>query len=168
MKANKDPLIILIAIISEVFGLLFLTMLSKNHIYDNDKLLSLNNLFLFFGVIIIGFGYVTFMQTIMTWMKSLYPEDQRGHFEGIRIINFVLIPMIFSGLISNVIIKLFGEEKEYFDSVAQVIVSGKVPNESLFIVAIIFMLLCLIPLYFVNKKYNERKKGDKDGKIQNC
>ena len=50
-----------------------------------------------------------FLQAITVWGKQLYPEDARGQFEGIRIVFFVLIPMIVAPMISNPIIMRSGK-----------------------------------------------------------
>ena len=168
MKVKKDrsPLMTLISILSEVLGLIVLTIVSKAKMYDSTNLLSAKNILLFIGVIIMGFGYVMFMSTIMVWAKSLYPEDKRGQIEGIRILAFVLIPMIFGGIISKIFIGLFGEVKSYVDSTSGMLIEGeKVPNEALFIVAIVIMLITLVPLFFVSKLHKERKMLDEN--IQN-
>lgn len=160
-KKDRSPLIVLIAICAEIIGLLTLTIISRLKFYDNSNLLSPNNIVLLIGVIFIGFGYVTFMQTSSVWAKSLYPSDNRGQFEGIKILSFVLIPMIFGSLISKFLITNFGTLKDYVDSQSgQLITGGKVPNEALFIASIVFMLLALIPLYFVNKKHKQRIEND--------
>ena len=111
-KKDRSPLIIFVAICAEVIGLVALTVISKLKFYDNENLVSTTNIVLLLGVIFIGFGYVTFMQTSSVWAKSLYPSDNRGQFEGIKILSFVLIPMIFGSLISNFLITNFGTLKE--------------------------------------------------------
>lgn len=162
-KKDRSPLIVLVAIICEIIGLVILTIISKVNYFDNSNLLSPTNIILLLGVIFIGFGYVTFMQTSSVWAKSLYPSDSRGQFEGIKIISFVLIPMIFGSLISKVLIQNFGTIKDYVDSQSgQIITGGRVPNEMLFIASIIFMLLALIPLFFVSKKHKERIKNKQE------
>lgn len=60
---------------------------------------------LLIGVLLLGMGYVLFLQSSTVWGKQLYPEDARGQFEGIRILFFVLIPMVVAPLIANPIIK---------------------------------------------------------------
>ena len=109
-------------------------------------------------MIVVGVGYILFMQVIMIWAKELYPEDKRGQIEGVKIIFFVLIPMIFGSLISNALINLFGKETQI--NYGYGLVTGKAPNHILFIAGAIIIALSLIPLYFVNKKYKERIKNN--------
>lgn len=154
LNKNIAPKLVLISIVLEVIGLVFLTILSFNNFFDGSKIFSLTNIPLLIGMIIVGVGYILFMQVIMVWAKELYPEDQRGKFEGIKIIFFVLIPMIFGSLISNVLIKLFGKETIMDYGYGEVI--GKAPNHVLFIAGAIIIALSIIPLYFVNKIYKKR------------
>jgi len=72
----------------------------------------------------------------------LYPADQRGQFEGIRIIAFVLIPMVFGPMIGTGFI------------------GDALPAHSLFAWSIPFMLVSIVPLYFLHKKHvqNQRLK----------
>ena len=92
------------------------------------------------GVFLIGVGYVVFLQTVSVWAKGLYPKEAKGQFEGIRILFFVLIPMVVAPLIANPIIKKNGEIineyglKEYL------------PTEVLFLVGAGVSLITFIPL----------------------
>lgn len=45
-------------------------------------------------------------------MKNLYPQEQRGQFEGIKQIFFVCIPMIAGPAIAAPIINRLGVERE--------------------------------------------------------
>jgi MFS family permease len=94
------------------------------------------------GVFFVGIGYIAVIQTTMAWMKNLYPADQRGQFEGIRIIAFVLIPMVFGPMIGTAFI------------------GDALPGHSLFGWSIPFMLLSIIPLYFLNRKHVQNRKEE--------
>lgn len=156
-KKDRSPFIILVAVIASIAGLMIMTAVTGLKIYDPVDLVSPDNLLLFIGVTVVGFGYVCFMQTIMTWGKELYPEGQRGQYEGIKIIAFVLIPMIFGSLLAKLFITRFGEIKDYIDSASGVLIRGeKVPNEALFLAASAVMLLSLLPLRRVSKLHAER------------
>ena len=95
-------------------------------------------------------GYILFLQTITVWSKQLYPEDARGQFEGIRIIFFVLIPMVVAPLISNPIIKRSGEFVDEYGF------TEYLPTNTVFLAGAILVPLTLIPLFFANR---EHKKG---------
>jgi MFS family permease len=47
------------------------------------------------GMFLAGCGYILTLQSLTAWIKNLYPEDQRGQFEGIKQVFFVALPMIF-------------------------------------------------------------------------
>ncbi len=40
-----------------------------------------------------GLRYILTLQSLTAWIKNLYPEDQRGQFEGIKQVFFVALPM---------------------------------------------------------------------------
>ena len=101
---------------------------------------TLWNPVLLLGVFLLGMGYVLFLQSITVWSKQLYPEDARGQFEGIRILFFVLIPMIVAPLISNPIIKKSGA---FTDGNGFTVY---LPTNTLFLVGAGLVLLTVIPL----------------------
>ncbi|MFQ9679608.1 MAG: hypothetical protein ACLRZH_05490 [Ruthenibacterium lactatiformans] len=43
--------------------------------------------------------------------QNLYPEDQRGQFEGVKQLFFVCVPMIVGPAIATPVINAFGVEK---------------------------------------------------------
>lgn len=90
-------------------------------------------------------------QVCTTWMKNLYPEDARGQFEGIRMIFYVALPMVFGSLLGNVLIKHLGDS--YND--------GFIINDKVMIVLGLLSLLLIIPGYFAYKfvKKDAIKKG---------
>lgn len=107
---------------------------------ENVNTGSIFNPVMLIGVFLIGVGYVVFLQTVSVWAKGLYPKEAKGQFEGIRILFFVLIPMVVAPLIANPIIKKNGEIineyglKEYL------------PTEVLFMVGAGVSLITFIPL----------------------
>ncbi|MBO4414992.1 MAG: MFS transporter [Lachnospiraceae bacterium] len=107
---------------------------------DNIDTQSIFNPVLFLGIFLLGTGYVLFLQTVTAWSKPLYPEDSRGQFEGIRILFFVLIPMVIAPLISNPIIKKSGEfvDENGF--------TEYLPTHTLLITGAVLVLLTFIPL----------------------
>jgi MFS family permease len=105
------------------------------------------------GMLLTGIGYVIILQTLTAWFKNLYPEEQRGQFEGIKQIFFVCVPMIIGPAISNVVITNFGVDT-VVDGVA-----GKVPNEILFAVSAVLTLITFLPLIPAGKLFQNRKKG---------
>ncbi len=104
------------------------------------------------GMLLTGIGYVIILQTLTAWYKNLYPEDQRGQFEGIKQLFYVCIPMIIGPFLSNLTIRRFGVEGYVNDK------AGMIPNEVLFIVAACFTLLTFLPLHKAGILYRRHKK----------
>ena len=107
----------------------------------------------FFFVFLVGAGYVLISQAATIWVKMLFPEENRGALEGMKVIFFTLIPMFLGTLIGNVIIKNTPQPVPVYDVYGHVI---DVPQENLFGIAGIMVLLTLIPLYFGGKAYRKR------------
>ena len=106
LNNRKEPQLAAVSIVLNSLGVGIMGFFVRP---DNINTQSLLNPVLFIGIFLLGTGYVLFLQTITAWSKPLYPEDARGQFEGIRILFFVLIPMVIAPLISNPIIKRSGE-----------------------------------------------------------
>ncbi|MHB8128726.1 MAG: MFS transporter [Mobilitalea sp.] len=105
------------------------------------------------GMLLTGIGYVIILQTLTAWFKNLYPEEQRGQFEGIKQLFFVCIPMIIGPTVSNIIIRNYGVEG---------VVNGKtgmIPNEILFAVSAVLTLITFFPLIPAGKHLKERTQN---------
>ncbi len=115
-------------------------------------LVSVSQMFpiLLMGVFGAGIGYILVLQTLTAWMKNLYPQEQRGQFEGIKQIFFVCIPMIAGPAIATPVINRLGVEKEVNG------VLGMVPAPSLFFISAVLTLFTLIPL-LVAAKHSKRR-----------
>lgn len=152
IKKNKSPAILFVTFLINVLGLLLLWGLGKNS--DGVNILSAANIPLFFGLFLVGTGYIITMQVTMVWAKTLYPDESRGQFEGIRIMFFVLFPMIIGPFIANLIINQ--SEMFYSHDYGMGLVIGQVPTGTLFLVAAIITALAYIPLHFVTKHFKVR------------
>ena len=95
---------------------------------------------LLIGVFGAGAGYILVLQSLTAWVKNLYPEDQRGQFEGVKQLFFVCVPMIVGPAIATPVINAFGVEKIVNG------VAGMVPGNSLFLISGLVTLLALLPL----------------------
>ncbi|WP_026496156.1 MFS transporter [Butyrivibrio sp. WCD3002] len=147
IQKGKSALIILVAIIINSIGLLIIGLLVSPTNVDPS---TIWNPHLLAGVLFVGIGYMLFLQTITVWSKRLYPEDSRGQFEGIRIIFYVLIPMVVAPLISNPIIKRSGEFVDEYGF------TEYLPTNAVFIAGFVVVLLTIIPLYFAQRKSMEK------------
>ena len=139
LNEGRAPLLTAVSVILSSAGLLLMGLLVAPERVDTT---TLWNPLLLFGVLLVGLGYILFLQAITVWSKQLYPEDARGQFEGIRILFFVLIPMVIAPLISNPIIKRSGE---YVDENG---FTAYLPTNTLFLVSGFIVLLTFLPLYF--------------------
>lgn len=137
INKGKTTPIILVAVIMNTIGLILITV-------------SANLYILLIGIFGAGIGYVLMIQTITAWVKNLYPVQQRGQFEGVKMIFAVCLPMVIGPWISNLLINQYGIHME-IDGV-----SGMVPTESLFFVSAIVTLFTLFPLIPANKHAKER------------
>ncbi len=106
------------------------------------------------GTFFAGLGYVLIFQTLTAWMKNLFPASRRGQFEGVKIVFFVLIPMLISPVISRYVINRHG--------VRMVIegAEGMVPNQLLLVAAGLFFLLDFIPLVPALRKMRLRVSAE--------
>lgn len=101
--------------------------------------------FIGLGLMLVGAGYVLMLQTTTAWAKNLYPEDNRAQYEGVRIVFFVLIPMVVGPAIANLIIQRFG---------VPVVIDGNAgmaPSSTLFFAASLLTALTLFPTYMAQR-----------------
>lgn len=100
-------------------------------------------------------GYVVLQIQLNASVRDYIPEDKVGLFQGIRMIFFVLIPMVVGPWLgdiacrtSNFTIIEYGEEK-------------LVPSTSMFFYAAVVALLIFVPLYLLMGKSENNGKGNK-------
>jgi hypothetical protein len=146
IKADRSSLLIFASIILNSIGLLIIGLLVSPTNVDPSTVWNPN---LMAGMLFVGIGYILFLQTITVWSKRLYPEDSRGQFEGIRIVFYVLIPMVIAPLISNPVIKNSGEFVDEFGF------TEYLPTNAVFIAGLIVVLITLIPLFFADKEHKK-------------
>ncbi|WP_026498628.1 MFS transporter [Butyrivibrio sp. WCD2001] len=148
IRDDRSSFLILVAVILNAVGLFIIGLFVSP---SNVNPATIWNPHLLAGVLFVGIGYILFLQTITVWSKRLYPEDARGQFEGIRIIFYVLIPMVVAPLISNPIIKTSGEFVDEYGF------TEYLPTNTLFLAGVVILLMTLIPLLLANKEHNHRK-----------
>ncbi|MFA5236131.1 MAG: MFS transporter [Bacilli bacterium] len=157
INKNHIPLVALVAVAVNALGLLILFFFVKDGTsVDATSFLAAKNLPLLIAVFLVGTGYVLITQTCMIWVRGLFPEENRGQFEGIRSLFFTLVPMLIGTLIGNVIIKNTPHLEE-LDLYGHPI---DVPQENLFLFAGILVLVTIVPLAFAWKTYNDRLEGE--------
>ncbi len=156
IKRNKAPQLLAFIIVLNIVGLIVFWLLGGSS--DGTNLLSVGNIPLFIGIVLIGIGYIITMQVTMVWAKQLHPDESRGQFEGIRILFFVLIPMTIGPLIADPIIQVWGTMGTKTYGLDPIPI--QIPNATLFLVAALVIILAFIPLYYVTKLYKERIKKE--------
>lgn len=139
--------VILIALVANTLGLLCIALGS-------------GIAFLCIGMFLAGCGYILTLQSLTAWMKNLYPEDQRGQFEGIKQVFYVALPMVFGPLIAAPVINAWGVEKMVNN------VAGMVPGPSLFLVSAAVTALSILPLIAANRLHKRRLAEREPAKLE--
>lgn len=86
------------------------------------------------------------------WLKDLLPEESRGRFLGIRMIFWVLLPMLIGPAIGSALIQRFGLPTTLNGQ------AGFIPVPLIFQVGAALGLLALIPLAFI--KFQKKHTAD--------
>ena len=139
-----------VSVVSLVMGLIGLALILSidKELIDTTKYLDWK---MFFSVFCLGANYITMIQTLKTWTKFLYPKESSGQFEGLWVLSFGFIPMLFASKIGEIVVKSSGETilNEF---------SGRyeyIPNENVFLVGILISTLSIIPILLA-KKYEKK------------
>jgi MFS family permease len=153
INRNKTPLVSAAAIVIDMIGLWVICLSVRPETVNAASVFSAQNLVLILGVFLVGSGYVLITQSMTMWVKQLYPADNRGQFEGIRVAFFTLIPMIIGTVIGNIVIKTgtgtFVDDNGF---------TQNIPTEAVFFWAAIILVLAFIPLVFAAREYRRRVK----------
>lgn len=151
INKNKTPAVTFCAVILDIIGLVVLSVFIRPGTVDSQSVFSARNLLLFVAVFLAGAGYILVTQSMTVWVKQLYPQESRGQFEGIRILFFVLIPMMIGTVIGNIIIKNGAGTiiNEYG-------LTENIPTEAIYAWAAVLVVFSLIPLRSASKLYRQR------------
>lgn len=147
VKDNKYPLGTALSVIFTCVGVLIFGFTCTPDRVDPNSLFNMN---IIIGMLFVGFGYVMFMQVLAVWMKGLFPADNKGQFEGFRIVFFVLLPWLISPLFSNPIIKATGMVADAGGEISYL------PTNKLFLISAILVVLTFVPLVFAAKHNKEK------------
>lgn len=148
INRKKYVPVVAVALIGNIVGL-FLMVVS--HFVGSGAFI--NKLVIVIAIIFVGGGYMVIYQSLMMWCKNLYPEEQRGQLEGVRLFFYVCVPMVLGPAIANPVIKNLGQAITlYYDGVG---VPGFTPSKEIFYVAAAVAVLTFVPLYFA---YRQEKK----------
>lgn len=91
-------------------------------------------------------GYMLLTSALSAQIRDLTPPYQTGHFQGIRMIFAVMLPMIIGPFIGAAVIS--GNASTYVE-LGQ---SKTVPTPAIFLAAALFLLLLIIPIYLLKRQ----------------
>ncbi|UTY33345.1 MFS transporter [Treponema putidum] len=155
INKGYTPILAFCAILFNSLGLCVLALFINPSSVNQDAVFSLQNIPLFLSVFLAGAGQILVTQSMTMWVKELYPETSRGQFEGMRILFFVLTPMIIGTVIGNFLVKNgAGSVVNEFG------ITENIPVESIYVWGAVLALCAFIPLYFASKLYNKRKNNE--------
>ncbi|MEG2234684.1 MAG: MFS transporter [Oscillospiraceae bacterium] len=95
-------------------------------------------------------GYMLVTAIISAMVRDYTPKDKAGHFQGIRMIFFVMLPMLIGPYIGAAVIKNSGETYEELGVVKSV------PTPMIFLASALVLLLVIVPILILKNK--ETKK----------
>ena len=94
-------------------------------------------------------GYMLVTASLSGKVRDLTPPDKAGHFQGIRMLFAVLLPMIIGPQIGSAVIK--GGDLTY----VELGVTKTVPTPGIFLAAAVVLLLTLIPVFILKRPANK-------------
>lgn len=140
-KFGKTPFLIL-SVIGYVIGMFVLYVLGVT-LKDN---LTLTFIFtLIFGVLMMG-SYLISMVVLNALGRDLVPKTHIGVFSGVKMIFFVMIPMIIGPFIGSFVIS--NSDSTYMDEFG---VLQSVPTPGIYLAGSMVALLAFIPVMYVVK-----------------
>ncbi|MHA1563458.1 MAG: MFS transporter, partial [Promethearchaeota archaeon] len=151
--------ILIVAIASVVYGMYSHRFHRKKMLFISVIIHSIFSIIFYFtremGLIFVVMTFslssgMIFMIILNSWIQDLLPEHDRGKFQGIRMIFYVAIPMIFGPMIGSNVIKNYG-----IPTIDEFGTSGFIPTPEIFLFEGIIVLFALIPLFFIAKKHGD-------------
>ena len=94
-------------------------------------------------------GHMMLSAALSANIRDWTPEGKVGHFQGIRMIFAVLLPMIIGPNIGAAVIR--GSDSTYVE-LGQV---KSVPTPGIYLAAAAVLLLCLVPVFLLRKRENK-------------
>ncbi|MBN2851328.1 MAG: MFS transporter [Clostridia bacterium] len=92
-----------------------------------------------FGIVMMS-GYMLVVASLSALVRDFTPRDQVGHFQGIRMIFAVMLPMLIGPFIGAMVIK--NSNSTYIE----LGIVKNVPTPSIFLASAIILLLVLLPI----------------------
>lgn len=97
------------------------------------------------GIVMMG-GYMLVTAALSAVIRDYTPKDKAGHFQGIRMIFAVLLPMVTGPYIGAALIRKSGETYTELGVIKQV------PTPAIFLGAAVVLALALIPVFILKKR----------------
>jgi MFS family permease len=140
IKKDKSIVVLIIVTVMSVVGCI-LTGMAENVSEVWFMILS--------SVILLG-GYVGMEQSCVAWMKNLFPEEARGQYEGIRMLFYVALPMVFGSMLANVLITNFGAQMG----------GGVIINSTVYYILAGMNVLIIVPSLLADKFVKKNNKQE--------
>ena len=100
-------------------------------------------------------GYGLLMIILNAAVRDFTPENKVGQFQGIRMIFFVLIPMVIGPAIGNAVTERFAQG-QYINDYGE---SVNIPVPGIFLASAAVAVFILIPVIALRKTWKEREKS---------
>lgn len=107
------------------------------------------------AVMLIGYGLL--MIILNATVRDFTPPEKVGQFQGIRMIFFVLLPMVIGPAIGTRVIKAFAASHEFATYINEYGETVDAPVPEIFIAAGIVSVLIFIPIILMNRKMKAAK-----------
>lgn len=131
-RMSRRPIIMWMAVLSGVTALLFSFARGIPFLIFSGTLTT---------VTMAGYGIVA-----GAWLKDLYPAQQRGQFQGVRMVFMVMLPMVIGPAIGSFLIRMYGTPTIMNGE------AGFIPTPVLYYVSMVINLLAVIPILPIPKQ----------------
>ena len=101
-------------------------------------------------IMLVGYGLL--MIVLNASVRDFTPEDKVGQFQGVRMIFFVLLPMVIGPAIGNKTIELFAKNYDLGTMLNDYGEATLVPIPTIFLAAAAVAVLIIIPLIFLQRQ----------------
>ncbi len=103
-------------------------------------------------------GYMLLTSALMAQIRDLTPADKAGHFQGVRMVFSVMLPMLIGPAIGAQVIR--GNAQTYLD-LGQ---TKTVPTPGIFLAAAIVLVLTAVPLWGLHRAEKKHNAGKEEAK----
>lgn len=110
----------------------------------------------FFGTMMMGF-YLIAVVILNATARDLLPKEHIGVFSGIRMVFYIMIPMVIGPFIGSTVIK--NNDLTYTDEFG---VLQSIPTPGIFLAGSIVGLLAFIPIYFILKRMGKQNESNRN------